>query len=626
MNQNSEKIEALFCYCFNNKADKYNLSNILNFDFYLDKGIIIKQIENELDEFSVNFDSELLNEEFLKIAEKENESTLPFQIEYALSFVDKFESNIKIKYQIIESSNDFVKLKKHFRAFIINKFDYSLIEKHYSDILKDKRIDRKKRYDFIDAFFKYLEVYNSNEESILNSCLKYNKSEKYHSNYVFNILGNIAKSNHLVSEKIVNYILDKKFNDYKDFLPVLLINLYNTNYAKAFDIALNCIKRDQIIALKALCGFNFTNSNLINQVFDELQQLGFKSTDDVNLKSQLLCNFISNKNTDATLRRKFFAEIVELLKSENHDFSNAVFSNVKYNLDDFETEKYNLLNIYLNNTKNFYVLKDFFYEFKNPVFLFRILTSSYDITGFRGSIDIFENAISHFYDVSKKQFEDELLNLFNYRKYSFLALKIILSDRSIKLNIDLNELDKQAQINLIDSVCSFPHSIDKLTPMLLTIRNSKFNESRKYLKEKLSELIFEVYHESLFDLIKKNLNDDKKDKAFLEPLQKSLDAYTEIKILKKSIKDLDPTENERNLMELYYRLEHENQAKMMKDVNNDNNSFLSMTKTMVIVRGRSFKSEDSDTVTPLGLIESSLMIDNRAYKNPNNFEQNLENF
>lgn len=128
------------------------------------------------------------------------------------------------------------------------------------------------------------------------------------------------------------------------------------------------------------------------------------------------------------------------------------------------------------------------------------------------------------------------------------------------------------------------------------------------------------------ELIKKNITNSKSDKIFLEPLVKKLDSYKKLKNLKSNIKDLDPVVNERNLMELYYRLEHENQAQMMKNVSMDSNSFLSMTKTMIIVRGKSFKSEDSEIVTPLGLIESSLIIDNRAYKNPNNFEQNLENF
>lgn len=625
MDQNSEKIKILIDYCFQNDEENYNLINITNFDYYLETGLI-KQIESDSKKFILNFESNFLNEEFLKNIELELNKKLPSQLELALSYVDEFEKHLTENYKVIDTNINLTNYKILFKPFVINKFQYDSIEEYYTSLLKNKKIDRNKKNDFIEIFFKYLEVYNSNEEAILNSCSKYYKSEKYPSNYIFNILSNIAKTNHFVAKKLVDYIFYKKENDYENFLPVLLINLFNTNYTEAFDIAISKIKSNPIIAFKALCGFNYKDANQINQIFIELQQLEVNSVDHAKLKSQLLCNIITNDNTDVALKEKSFKEVVELLKSENHDFSHSTFTNVQYGLKDFENEKYYLLNIYLNNTKNFLVLRDFFYDFKNPIFLYRLLISNYDIAGFRGSIDIFENAINHFYDVSREQFEDELLNLFSYRQYSLLALKIILSNRSISFNIDLNRLDKQAQINAIDSICIFPHSIDDLIPMLLKIRNSKIEESKEHLNRKLSELIFEVYHESLLELIKNNITESKSDKMFIEPLQKALDDYNKIKTLKKNIKDLDPTENQRNLMELYYRLEHENQAQMMKNVNNNSNSFLSMTKTMVIVRGRAFKSEDSEEVTPLGFFESSIMIDNRAYKNPNNFEQNLENF
>lgn len=625
MNQIREKTERLLCYCLHNYTDKYDFTNKPNLDFYTEYKLIVP-LEKEPKRFIINFDSKLLYDELLKIAEAELNKELPSEIELALVFVDNFEQNIKEKHPLFDSNQNFATYKKHFKTFIINKFEYNLIDEYYNVILKNKKIDRKKKDDFIEVFFKYLEVYNPNEEAILISCSKYYKSEKYPSNYIFNILGNIAKTNHFVAKKLVDYIFCKKENDYENFLPVLLINLFNTNYKEAFDITISKIKSNPIIALKALCGFSYTDANQINQVFIDLHQLEIDSVDYANLKSQLLCNIITNENTDVALKKKSFKEIVELLKSENHDFSHSTFTNVQYCLSDFENEKYNLLNIYLNNTKNFLVLKDFFHNFKNPIFLFHLLTSNKNITGFRGSIDIFENAINHFYDVSREQFEDELLNLFSYRQYSLLALKIILSHRSIIFNIDLSKLDKEAQMNAIDSICIFPHSIDELIPMLLKIRKSKIEESKEHLNRKLSELIFEVYHESLLELIKNKITKSKSDKKFLEPLQKKLDDYNNIKTLKKSIKDLDPTVNERNLMELYYRLEHENQGQMMKNGNNDSNSFLNMTKTMVVVRGRAFKSEDSVVVTPLGLFKSSIMIDNRAYKNTNNFEQNLENF
>lgn len=336
---------------------------------------------------------------------------------------------------------------------------------------------------------------------------------------------------------------------------------------------------------------------------------------------------IENDKTSSEIKKKCFEEIIELLKSEDHKIANAVFHNVQYNLDNHEHEKYSLLHIYLNNTKNFNVIKGFFYNSKDPKYLFDILIRNYDVSGFRGSIDLFKNSLNHFLDINKEETEEQILDLFNFRKYSLLAVKIILSDRSGVYRVDLLKLSKQeAQLFAIDSICNYPHSIDDLLPLLLKLKESNFKEVKDYLQTKLAELIFEVYHESLLDLIKKNLTNSKKDKDFLISLQKALDEYSKMRESKATIKDLDPRENERNLMDLYYRLEHENQAKMMKNSDKDENSFLSMMKNLTIVRGRAWKNDDSEDILPLGLIESSMMIDIRAYKNPTVYEQNLENF
>ncbi|MEO8234620.1 MAG: hypothetical protein ABI549_04330 [Flavobacterium sp.] len=212
MNQIAEKIERLLCYCFQNNTDEHNFTDKPDFDFYIENNLIIS-IEKESKTFIVNFDSNLLNDELLKIAEIDLKKELPSEIKLALNFVNDFEQNIKEKYPLFDSNPNFATYKKHFKTFIINKFEYNLIEEYYSVILKNKKIDRKEKNDYVETFFKYLEIYNPNEEVILNSCYKYYKSEKYPSNYIFNILSNIAKTNHFFAVKLVDYILNKKFND-----------------------------------------------------------------------------------------------------------------------------------------------------------------------------------------------------------------------------------------------------------------------------------------------------------------------------------------------------------------------------------------------------------------------------
>ena len=134
------------------------------------------------------------------------------------------------------------------------------------------------------------------------------------------------------------------------------------------------------------------------------------------------------------------------------------------------------------------------------------------------------NSLNHFLDTNKEETEEQILNLFNFRKYSLLAVKIILSDHSGVYSVDLLKLLKQeAQLFAIDSICNYPHSIDDLLPLLLKLKESKFKEVKDYLQTKLAELIFEVYHESLLDLIKKNLTNSQKDKNFLVINEVNLD-------------------------------------------------------------------------------------------------------
>ena len=102
--------------------------------------------------------------------------------------------------------------------------------------------------------------------------------------------------------------------------------------------------------------------------------------------------------------------------------------------------------------------------------------------------------------------------------------------------------------------------------------------------------------------------------------------YSKIKEVKNNNKHLDPLENERTLVELYYRLEDENKAEMINEISNGKDSILGeMTKSVIIVRGNSWKLEGKDEITPLNLIRSSSVLDSRAFKNPDLFESNLNN-
>lgn len=627
MNQNIDKITDLIHYTFENRKGKYDFCEILDHVVLLEQGVL-KIVEKTPQYLEINLDSFLFYEVLLSIAETELKRKLPDSIVDALLFMDDFENHLKNKYQLDILSKEYTNSINTLKAFVLTILSNQLsVYDFYVEFIKDKKQDRKDRSDFIDLYFKFLIISNSSEEIILKSCVEYNNNEKYPSNYTYNFLRGLGKNHNTLAKQLAEFGIKNDFQKYSAFIPNLLIGLYNAGHNDTFDYTILLFEKDAITALKAFTGYSLSNVLEVKQLFELLNKIETITVELVNLKSVLFCNLIENDNASAEIKENCIKELVKLLKSEDHKKADSAFQNIQYNLDNYEYEKYYLLNVYLNNTKNFSVFKYFFHNFKNPQYLFDILIKRYDVSGFRGSIDLFKNSLNHFSDTNKEETEEQILDLFNFRKYSLLAIKIILSTHGGVHQIDLLKLsEKQAQLFAIDSICNYPHSIDDLLPLLLNLKESNFKEVKDYLQTKLAELIFEVYHESLLDLIKKNLTNSKKDKNFLIPLQKALDEYSKMRESKATIKDLDPRENERNLMDLYYRLEHENQAKMMKNTDMDENSFLYAIKNTTVVRGRAWKNDDSDDILPLGLIESSMMIDTRAYKNPTVYEQNLENF
>lgn len=627
MNQNIDKIAHLIHYTFENRKGKYELSEIPDHVVLLDQGVL-KIVEKDLQHFEINLDSFLFNDVLLDIAETELKRKLPDNIADALLFMDDFENHLKNKYHVDALSREYSNLINGLKVFTLTILNNQLsVYDFYFELIKDKKQKRTDSSVFINLYFQFLIISNSSEEIILKSCIEYNNNEKHPSNYTYNFLRGLGKNHSTLAKQLVEFGIKNDFQKYSVFIPNLLIGLYNAGQNDTFDYTILIFEKDPITALKAFSGYNVSNGSKIKQLFELLNKIEPITVELVNLKSVLFCNFIENDNASAEIKENCIKELVKLLKLEDHKKADSAFQNIQYNLDNYEYEKYYLLNVYLNNTKNFSVFKYFFHNFKNPEYLFDILIKRYHASGFRGSIELFKNALNHFLDTNKEETEAQILKLFSFRNYRLLAVKIILSTHAGVHQIDLLKLsEKQAQLSAIDSICSYPHSIDDLLPLLLKLKESNFKEVKDYLRNKLAELIFEVYHESLLDLIKKNLTKSKKDKDFLIPLQKSLDEYSKMREFKAKIKDLDPRENERNLMDLYYRLEHENQAKMMKNTDKDENSFLFMMKNMTIVRGRAWKNDDAEDILPLGLIESSMMIDTRAYKNPTVYEQNLENF
>ena len=361
------------------------------------------------------------------------------------------------------------------------------------------------------------------------------------------------------------------------------------------------------------------------KVFNLIEPLNFTNKEIASEQSYLIFQIINSSKTTKDFKKKGFGFLINLLEKATLEIKENVFHGITYHLDNYEAEKYDLLNIYLSKTKNFGVIKNFFFNFKNPKYIFDLLIHSFSANpNYRFPIEIFDTGIHHAWQNNKEETEKIILSLFNqHPTFSILAVKIILVAHRGIYKIDLLKLDnKESQINSIKGFCKSPIFFDKLLPILLPLRNSKFKEVKDLLQKELAHKVFNSYHETIYELIVKNIQNSKKDKQFILPIKKALDAYFELKKLKESIKDIDPIENERDLMELYYRLEREEQAKMMNKINEGEGTFLQFVKNTVIVRGNAWKIGNKE-VSPLGNIESKILIDGNSYINPDLYEHNL---
>lgn len=540
--------------------------------------------------------------------------------------IDNFKKK-KSKDFGINVGNRLIDLFKDLKIFVLQKYEDKKsinLNDYFLQIFEDYPTDSNS-YDISRIFFEYLPSSNFSIKEIANICSSaFEKENLTHSVIIF--LRDYAKTNVEKATRLLNY-LDKE-NSSLRIQSHLLIGIFNGGEIKTFDTALAFKDQELLECLFVLGRINYQNKSQIQRAFETVENIQIL---DINLASEqayLLVHLINNPETPKNILKKSFNSLNTLLIEGSTEIIDSVFHIITYHLKDYDYDKYTLLLNYLSKTSNFKIIDSFFYQIKDPRYIFDLVKSCFSANpNYRFPIKIFQGAITHAWNMNEKKTEVLILDLFDeHPAFSILAVNIILSANKGVYQVGLRKLKKkQTQINAIKGFCKSPTFFDKLIPILLELRKSKFPEVVKILQKELSDKVFYSYHESIFKIIDAGLSNTKKDKEFIKPIKKALDNYNELKNLKASIKDLDPRENESDLMHLYYRLEREEKAKMMNKINNDENSFMKFAKNTIIIRGNSWKINDRG-VSPLGNIESKMLVDENLYLNPDLFEYNMDNF
>ena len=510
------------------------------------------------------------------------------------------------------------------RLTIINKFDntfqaYEILMSE--DMLQEKRPKGLNNYE--RYYFEYLGSNQYPTEYTFNSYARlFDFKERHNPNFYFSSLNAMTVAR---LEEIYSYSITAGRPECEGFIAAVLTALLKKDAALSLGYAKQLLDSNPREALQAIAQYNAPDLAELEDVFQHLIKCSPDNEKAAHFYATVTANTATHPKATEQLRRKALTVAAKLLSHKEHSIADAALWAFSNGIEGFENERYSLLHIYLGNTKKIEAIRYFFNTFNDPKYLFDLMLRIYEASKIRINMDTFGQALSHFWGNHREATEQEILKLFEYpTAYAVLAIKVLLSSHSRPYRVDLLKLNENGQINAIVAICNYPHSIEELLPALLSLRNSPHADVVSNLQDGLSMLIFEAYHEILYERTAAILDKDGGDKAFLKPLKAALEEYQEIRHQKESCKELDPLLNEKKHLDLYYGLEHETNTKAMKDLDKGENSWLSSIRNTVIVRGKAWKTDGDDRIMPLAHIQTSMLIDSRAYKNPLAYERMLD--
>ncbi|WP_026776309.1 hypothetical protein [Polaribacter sp. Hel_I_88] len=625
MKNNVPSLFKLIDILIKNQENIFDSYEIKNFNQLLNLNVVSVRDTNSK-KAKVNFNSEFFNSQLLSYAELKLNKKMEIDISNSMLFADEFEKYLK-KNNKTKYLNQYDYLINSFKSWIIiflnnennldvNNFLLELPEEHKE---REKHLDLFERY-----FFRALPYIDLSVELTYNT-LVYSFVNERHSHNAFQYLEELTSEDLSKAIKLYEYGVENNIFNNISFSGNLLLGMYRNGYLKAYDISKKLFGEHEKIALFFFGRINYTNDSNIEEIINFIDKVDLTKQNNLNECVYFYENLLKLELNDK-LNKKCFEKFREYYEKGDENEKKWIIYNLSWHIKGFEKERYEFLHFVLKTVKKPSFLKEYFGTFVDPKHFFHFFYISYAKHGFQTDLNYFEGGINHFWENSKTETELHLLELISQEN------KIIRTG-TIKLmllgNCDINLLNLKteiAQLRTVETIIDFPHSFNLILPMLLCLRKSKFKRVINEIQNGLSEMIVNSYHDELFNWIKESIGKNVKDMRFIKPIKSALESYHKIKEIKNGNRHIDPIENERGLADLYYRLEHENKAKMIREINKGDNSFLSaISKSIIVVRGNSWKSENNDEISPLNKIESSSYIDIKAFKNPDLFEYNLNN-
>jgi len=617
-----KQLENLFKHIFQTRESLIDSLDLKKYSELEKKGIIKDNTDGK---YKVDLYSIDIYDYLKKLITSKLNINLSNEISESFKSIDKLEELIKNENKYGNIINAYSEIFNAFKVNYLVELDREGINiiSYYNELKKQTNVIYELR-NFNDLFFKFLVLKDVEIEQI-TEFLETNNDENIRY-YLNNYLHIIVEKQEEFSIRLIQNIIDKYQEETSHYLVILITSMINKGKIEYLEKLNERLINNTKEILWAYSLLNL-NSQL---VYDELFEILLKDNDTEYLfhktriiESLMNSQFITSADSE-TLSNKLF----EFFENSDDNEINSYFNTITYGFEKFEELKYELLHAYLNRTKNFKTISSYFYNFKEPKYLFHLIGVIYNSGWNRNYISIFEQPLSHFWSNSREKTEDFIISLISTKqKTGLLPIEIIMTGRENPMEIDLLKLkDEEDQVLAIAMICNYPYSFDKLLPILIRLKDSKFPKVIENLQMQLSILVRECYNEILIEWLESLIPRSRKKISFLKPIKQALELYKEIKELKHKNNDLNPYYNEKSYLDFYYKLENENNAKMMESVRNNPSGLSSLFKNTSIIRGNSWKFEHEDNVMPLGKVETQIYIDTRVYKNPELYEFKLERF
>lgn len=575
----------------------------------------------EEDLFYLNTQLVQWNETLLQYFKIEFNITLPENISDAVKYVDDVEHLLQKKYRRERYINSYNFILKDLKSYILHKLEKEYKLDIYDFVINLEPEDTRENHLFLfeNTYFDFLLIANYEISHILNLCSELWGKMCFE---VKKFLKTFINENKVMS---LDFFLNSKKFPTVNLEAEFLINLYESLNESKFYEELDIIENyNKTLLLEVFSRIDFNKFESANFAFEKIKPLALDDLRVSIIQTNVINNIINCSNSDELLKKECFEIYKEFIRNGSEEVGKNIFHYLS-NINDNELEKYELLYKYISRFENTDIVPYFFQHIiEDPVYLFDYMMRYFSVKpDYSFSMGKLKSCVINSWNKRQNETEELILDLFrNPEPFGILGIKIILCTHA-PLNIELLKLEKEEyQINAIKNYCKSPSSFEYLVDSLLKLRFSKHKKVREYLQKELSKKVFYSFQDILFDKIQKKISDSPEDKEFIEPIRMALNNYHELKKIKEKNNDLNPFENERDFMNLYYRLEHELKAEMLRDVSKGKGTFMEMLRNVEIVRGNSFKSDNKE-ILPLQKIESKVMLDKEAYKNPDLFEHRL---